>query len=474
MNATSAVTPHLDPHRESLHMENVTFRCGHCNNLMAVSPTDVGQQVRCPHCQQVVIAPAPTPSPQVTEPQSPAPPATPPSPPPAPLPTFEFRPDTEHESIFSSSESEDPLFSGPTPRVEMPDESPVSPPAPPFSIERTPPLPPAVVPAPVPPASPLQESPTPPHEQTAPAFVDHSAPSPFHQAGEGHSDTEESALPTPQVRAPRSGGWYIPLFIVPLVSYSILATIAIFIMWRASQAEKPHPLEYLPDLEGDSTGVRKTKNERVQYKVPEITEELPGRLKLALGQTLRLGDLEVTPLRITQQQITIQTKGFNEETLRQPTLCLWLKLRNVASDITFAPLDRYFTREWKPLGKERASNSTTNPPFTYLELAGKRLYGGPTAWYPRGDQNHHYESVKGQDYFHELAPGEEWTTFVCVDPQENPLDLLNKTNGKEVLWRVQLRRGLARFVSPRNGSRAVPACAVIGVRFSARDVTPAS
>jgi len=39
-------------------METLTFQCGHCNKLMAVGVANLGQQVRCPHCQQVVIAPS--------------------------------------------------------------------------------------------------------------------------------------------------------------------------------------------------------------------------------------------------------------------------------------------------------------------------------------------------------------------------------------------------------------------------------
>ena len=39
-------------------MQTVNFQCGNCNNLMAVGAEYLGQQVRCPHCQAVVVAPA--------------------------------------------------------------------------------------------------------------------------------------------------------------------------------------------------------------------------------------------------------------------------------------------------------------------------------------------------------------------------------------------------------------------------------
>src|SRR5437763_1257562 len=44
-------------------MQTVNFRCGHCNNLMAVGTEFLGQQVRCPHCQNVVVAPPAAPAP---------------------------------------------------------------------------------------------------------------------------------------------------------------------------------------------------------------------------------------------------------------------------------------------------------------------------------------------------------------------------------------------------------------------------
>ena len=43
-------------------METVNFQCGNCGKLMAVSLAALGQQVHCPHCRQIVLAPAPNPA----------------------------------------------------------------------------------------------------------------------------------------------------------------------------------------------------------------------------------------------------------------------------------------------------------------------------------------------------------------------------------------------------------------------------
>ena len=38
-------------------MQTVNFQCGHCGKLLAVQRQHLGQQVRCPSCQQIVVAP---------------------------------------------------------------------------------------------------------------------------------------------------------------------------------------------------------------------------------------------------------------------------------------------------------------------------------------------------------------------------------------------------------------------------------
>src|SRR6478735_10624710 len=88
-------------------MQTVNFQCGHCGKLMAVGRENLGQQVRCPHCQQVVLAPsseAPAPEPE-----------------PAPSPFGDLN---EHEDIFTQkSETDDVLFGQhDAPRLEMPRE----------------------------------------------------------------------------------------------------------------------------------------------------------------------------------------------------------------------------------------------------------------------------------------------------------------------------------------------------------------
>src|SRR5438270_4922717 len=112
-------------------MATVNFQCGHCGKLMAVGTEHLGQQVRCPHCQQVVLVPisaAPLPVPE----PAPSPPAAAQTPAAGPagwagerlfLPSHE-----DPEDIFTPPEETDDLFgASDAPRIEMPAEPPPAP-----------------------------------------------------------------------------------------------------------------------------------------------------------------------------------------------------------------------------------------------------------------------------------------------------------------------------------------------------------
>src|SRR5262249_19896175 len=112
----------------AISMDNVNFACGHCGKLMAVGAQFLGQQVRCPHCQQVVLAPAAVqPAPAPPDPQ-PEPVIAAASGPPTMTPDDALQTRismpgvSEMESIFASPESDSDALFGPAPQglVEMP------------------------------------------------------------------------------------------------------------------------------------------------------------------------------------------------------------------------------------------------------------------------------------------------------------------------------------------------------------------
>lgn len=453
-------------------MGTVNIQCGHCGNVMAVTDDLLGRQVRCPHCEQVVQVP---------------PPAAPPAPPPPEPPPTAFNPPVEAESIFTSHEATDEDLFGltPVPRVQMPPERTTEPLPPPPPAKA---VPPPEAPPQAPPDVPVSEAtvPSSPGGEMvaagAPADGPSEAPSEGGPGGPGTlvaPDTEgtaatgpafapepfaapatEAAVPdleSPALARARKGGggWVVPVLIVPLILYSVLATVAIvYLISQAGSQQQRNPLEMLPD-QGEHPGASHLRQKIDFHRTPLLP--LPASLRVRLGHSLTVGDLKVTPQRAELRKLRYRTADLDKVSeSRGESLLVWLELENVSRDVVFRPLDRFFTRYWP---KDQVES---NMPFTYLEAEGppvRRFYGGPDLD-PR-------QTIDGQDLDSVLRPGETMTTFVCTDPDDPVAQFLADYRGP-LLYRVRLRRGLV----PLRG-KEVSATAIIGVEFSGGDVVRA-
>jgi len=149
----------------------------------------------------------------------------------------------------------------------------------------------------------------------------------------------------------------------------------------------------------------------------------PDRI-IATGQDLKLGSLEVTPIEVKRQGVSLQRINLEGKTLRRDggkgAFVLNLRLRNTSADSVFAPLDQAFVRE-------RSSGAVD----TFIETAdGGRIYPYPLAveseW-----------SIAGQD-FAELRPGESRVVAIASIPEAPGNDRGPFT------WRVRLRTGADR------------------------------
>jgi hypothetical protein len=453
-------------------MQTVNFQCGSCHNLMAVSSEFLGRQVRCPHCQQVVLAPVPT---------SPAPNQMTPGLPPLSESPFEIAsgnsPANEHESIFGEVPSDD-LFGGErAPVVEMPPEPPPPPPPAPPPTEVPPPTPPSDAPyelfnqsgeptlpaASIGPSPFFQESPAavPPADgaaaaPTEAAWTEAAAPE---QGTDLATEALAPALPRSFVRQPTGLPLSLWLLII-LIPYSILMTIIAVTLYLQKRPIPEHPLEYLPDIEGQNPGGKKV--ESYQRVAPEGKgSEVPPQLRLALGQSKRFGDLEVTPLNVELRTIQVLVGTFNPS--EEVALVLRLHLKNISTDWAFYPTDPWFAHTWK--ANEPETYPLTKKPYTYLEMGSKRFYGGPIKWedaMPRKGEPRQY--IKEQNHDKELIPGQEMDTIVCTDPADGIERLLKSYKGP-LLWRVQLRRGHEFY----KGHEKSATC-VVGVEFTDADI----
>jgi hypothetical protein len=462
-------------------METVNFQCGNCHNLMAVGSEYLGRQVRCPHCQQVVLAPAPT---------APPPPLAPGLLPPLSDSPFEAAaenaPANEHESIFGEVPSDD-LFGGEqTPVVEMPPE-PAAPPLPHLALES--PAIPAPAPATDAPTEPFgqpAEHPLPAPELGAAAFLQEpvgpaptagdAAPAPAgaawleSPAAEAPTDLAATAMetvpPRSLVKQPQGlglSGWLL----IILIPYSILMTIIAVVVYlnfylNLNLKTQPHPLEYLPDIDGQYSPPSSKKVQSYERPAPEGKgSELPQQLRLALGQTKAFGDLEVTPRDVTLRKIEI-IQGHADPSV-EVALVLKLHLKNISTDWTFHPTDPWFVQTWKPGAP--GVYPLTRKPYTYLEMGTRRFYGGPIKWEEavpgKGDPRQY---IKEQHLDTELKPGEAMDTIVCTDPADGVEKALKGYKGP-LLWRIQLRRGHENY----KGHLKSVTC-VVGVEFSDTDV----
>jgi DNA-directed RNA polymerase subunit RPC12/RpoP len=480
-------------------MQTVTFQCGRCGKLIAVGVVYLGRQVRCPHCQKVVLAQAPATAhsgqPVSTEratlePASAVPVSSPPdSSAPAGVATTADSVQSADSSTtilpqpgmpaYRRAFEPEPVLSGPAePEDSLPRPGPAAelpPLVPAFPVLESPPI--------------AREVADEPNSAVAGAIEPPGPNGPVTETYPGPGTSEPGALAfgeTPALTADPgedlgtlfAGGRPLPArsgvsiwLVLPLVSYSILATVLLVILWNRLQTREVHPLiAFLPDAEGDAPGViRKPKAVTEARKRRLNAEPLPDDLKLRLGQTRTVGMLAITPQRVAWQQVGVGEDSAGPVKLNGPSLVLHLRLENMSTDETFQPLDRFFDRKWQ-------DGKATAPPLTLLEAGPKlRFYGGPAEWRPRS----HARNINAPPEFiylmggehpvadpidRPLGAGETSEVFVCTDGNDPRTTELARYRG-EFLWRVHVRRGLVRVLD-----REVPAAAVVGVVFSDRDV----
>lgn len=246
----------------------------------------------------------------------------------------------------------------------------------------------------------------------------------------------------------------------------MLATIFIvMLLLKQNQAGPGNLLRELPDVDGDKPGGQRKKavwnlDEKAAEQLQRLP--LPADQRVRLGETIRVGDLEITPKKVEWKVVRIFVEGraTKPEPCRHPSLVLRLRLRNVSSDFCFAPLDNYFDRKYAKGDRKH---------FTRLEIGTKIFRGGPARWYPldrnpndRKDREWVEERKRVED---ELDPGDAVDTLVCTDGDDHRVMQALAGYKGPLTWRIQLRRGLVRVQG-----RDVPATAIIGVEFTDRDI----
>ena len=208
---------------------------------------------------------------------------------------------------------------------------------------------------------------------------------------------------------------------VLLASYASAVTLALgWTMLKGRPNDKPEEVVLLPSTIVQPESARQSSLSR---KV-EPPEPILGKYFATIGQPVEVGSLEVTPVGVQRENVSLQRSNSVSKLERRDggkkALVLKLKLRNTTTDAVFAPLDQAYLRE---RGKEVVD--------TFVETAaGERVYPYPLAvdseW-----------SVVGQDLT-ELRPGESRVVSI-VSAADAPPDTAGPFT-----WRVRLRTGINR------------------------------
>lgn len=252
-----------------------------------------------------------------------------------------------------------------------------------------------------------------------------------------------------------------------LVPYAIVATIGIAYLFQQRLRQKqPHILESIPDqglyedfLDGrrheviqsvDKAG-EKVSNTKIIPPGEPIGQEIPA---LKLGETRRIGQLEITPQSISKQPLLYVLRGGKSDVSGEEALVLKLLVKNVGS-VIFRPDDETFNRAF--------ANDSKSPVYTYLEVGNDRYYGAIAD--PIHERLAFPTSVS-------LLPGEkDIITVVAVRSGDGKKQIVNAIKpGEQYLWRVHLRRGKEEIALSNGRKRSVWLTTVVPISFHANEV----
>jgi hypothetical protein len=176
-----------------------------------------------------------------------------------------------------------------------------------------------------------------------------------------------------------------------------------------------------------------------------------------------VGDLDVTPVSVTREQLvyTFRTNGPVEP--GDEVLVLRLRITS-RGQLVFPPSDPTFNRRFSP----------SAPSYTHLQIGERRFYGVVRDAFA--------ERVKGQN-FGELLPGDTLETAILAGPDsanagndQAVAALAAATPTEQLIWRVHLRKGREEVAT--NGDKKRPwVTTVLPVAFTPADVrdgTPAA
>lgn len=241
-----------------------------------------------------------------------------------------------------------------------------------------------------------------------------------------------------------------------VVSYSSAVTLAaLYLAWQLMNgAGSSSQLESLPDIKP-----RLEDGQVLKTLVPEGAA-MPLGHTLALGETRRFGNLEVTPLKVTRGPVKFeffQKDGSKTRPDGDEILQLWMRFKNVSSDQEIAPLDELVY--YRVPGYEDGELDRAN---TFVcARSEKKKDGHRVLAYEWNDAD--VWNLRGQDVEFAIPPGE--TTETYVPTTEEGISELLSSEGP-LVWRVHFRKG---YSPKRYGVTTV-----VEVNFDKSDIVAAT
>ncbi|MER3416577.1 MAG: hypothetical protein C4297_10245 [Gemmataceae bacterium] len=256
------------------------------------------------------------------------------------------------------------------------------------------------------------------------------------------------SAPKPKRRHISKAVWWLAI----LLPYTFTITVLAVFFYMRSLDRGIHPLASLADQ-----GLYEELDEGRRRRMVDPQQEIGGIEPLPLGATRDIGDLRVTPLKVTCEPLVFDFyRGIKEYHATRESLVLYLRLENISqrhgrAGYFFHPMDPSFNR--------------SQMAYTYLEW-DKRRFFGPV-------DNPHHEVVRGQ-LCHGLRPGDSLLTFVATREEDDLPGLLrqhvaNKQEPTPLVWRVHLRKGREEIVF-QGKKRQVWTTTVVPVQFTSAQI----
>ncbi len=204
-----------------------------------------------------------------------------------------------------------------------------------------------------------------------------------------------------------------------LASYASAVTLGLlWVLWTGRKLPESAGIDEInpaADARPDP-GSRADHSRRIAPPSP-----IPAKHIATLGKTIRLGQIEVTPLAVSAGPVVLERNFAGKETKTggENALVLRLRVRNVSKDLVLAPLDEAFLRD-----RPRAA------PDSFIETSAGET---TIAQFPLALESEW--SIVGQE-FRDLKPGDGFESIVVSAP-----DALARKS-PEMTWRIRLRTDL--------------------------------